>query len=315
MIFNRGNKGTEELRTLTGNYFANNDFSKVSGQIGLVTETIKALIGDDTYREIENLYVANSDSDIIGFVQRPIAILSTLRLYQRNDLSHEDDGRKMKIDPDNEKLPWEWQLQRDDQIHMEDYYQALDVLMKKLEKNSTGSVWGDAWHQSTAYKIAQSLLLNSGQYLSWYVGIENPYHTYYFLLPYLRSSQLKIKEAYGDNFGEILEEGRTMTEEKLAEASTKYDYACRALIHLAMMEAMNNTFVRATPFGIVRYAISDGGNPGNSATDDDIFKASQNFRMMAKMEIEQMKKARDSSTATFALLPENYDRKDKYLRL
>ena len=40
MIFNKQNKGTEELRELTGNYYKNNDFSKVSAQIELVTEEV-----------------------------------------------------------------------------------------------------------------------------------------------------------------------------------------------------------------------------------------------------------------------------------
>ena len=139
MIFNKQNKGTEELRELTGNYYKNNDFSKVSSQIELVTEEVTAIIGQKIYKKAEKAYTENSeDKDIqklIRKIQHPIAIMATLRMYQRNDLSHEDDGRKFKIDGVNEKLPWQWQLDRDDELHLEDYYKALDALIRYLNEN------------------------------------------------------------------------------------------------------------------------------------------------------------------------------------
>ena len=94
------------MRELTGNYYKNNDFSKVSAQIELVTEEVTAIIGQKIYKKAEKAYTENSeDKDIqklIRKIQHPIAIMATLRMYQRNDLSHEDDGRKFKIDGVNE---------------------------------------------------------------------------------------------------------------------------------------------------------------------------------------------------------------------
>lgn len=125
MIFNKDDNGSRELRELTGNYYANNDFNKIITDIELATEEISALIGVELYKKVEGWYKEtkeDADQDLIKKVQRPIALLATLRMYQKNDLSHEDDGRKFKIATDNsEKLPWEWQLDRDDARHMEDY--------------------------------------------------------------------------------------------------------------------------------------------------------------------------------------------------
>ena len=40
----------------------------------------------------------------------------------------------MKIDADHEKMPWEWQLNRDDEIRLDDYYQGVDNLLEYLER-------------------------------------------------------------------------------------------------------------------------------------------------------------------------------------
>ena len=47
MIFNKENRGAQELRELTGNYYANNKFDKIAGEIELAAEELAALVGDD----------------------------------------------------------------------------------------------------------------------------------------------------------------------------------------------------------------------------------------------------------------------------
>ena len=48
MIFNKNKNGAKELRELTGSYYANNSFSKISGDIEVATEELTVLIGVDT---------------------------------------------------------------------------------------------------------------------------------------------------------------------------------------------------------------------------------------------------------------------------
>ena len=125
-------ESSEQLRSLTGNYYANNDFTKIQGDIEQATEELAALVGDG----IIGLAEKAEEGDTLRLkVQRPIAILATLRLYQKNDLSHEDDGRKFKVSSDgSDKLPWEWQLDRDDALQMEAYFRAVDSLIVHLNK-------------------------------------------------------------------------------------------------------------------------------------------------------------------------------------
>ena len=52
MIFNKDDNGSRELRELTGNYYANNDFNKIITDIELATEEISALIGVELYKKV-----------------------------------------------------------------------------------------------------------------------------------------------------------------------------------------------------------------------------------------------------------------------
>lgn len=134
MIFNRDHNGAEELRNLTGNYYANNEFNKIRSDVKAATYSLCRIIGDAVYNRALQAYTNKEESGtdegqiadvdkFIGLVQRPIAIMATLQMYRKNDVSHEDSGRKVVVASDGtDKIPWEWQLDRDDTIHMEEYY-------------------------------------------------------------------------------------------------------------------------------------------------------------------------------------------------
>ena len=124
-------ESSEQLRQLTGNYYANNDFAKVAGDIDQATEELAGLVGEGVIALAEQ---AGEGNRLRLLVQRPIALLATLRLYQKNDLSHEDDGRKFKMSTDGtDKLPWEWQLDRDDALQMEAYWKIHSMLTPRAK--------------------------------------------------------------------------------------------------------------------------------------------------------------------------------------
>jgi len=56
MIFNKDNRGNEELRRLTGNYYANNDFDKISQDIILAEEELIKIIGTAVYDRAKAFY-------------------------------------------------------------------------------------------------------------------------------------------------------------------------------------------------------------------------------------------------------------------
>lgn len=306
MIFNRDNSGSKELRELTGNYYANNDFDKITTDIELATEEVSGLIGEELYKKVEDWYKENkkdADQDLIKKVQRPIAILATLRMYQKNDLSHEDDGRKFKMATDNsEKLPWEWQLDRDDARHMEDYYKAVDALIRYLNTSKM-----QEWIGSRTYKMSQLLLLRSGADFDNYFPIDKSERTFMLLLPFIKEAQLLyVKKAYGSGWDELL---------KMDESSEAYFAACKAVALLAMSIALRRMQLKIIPAGVIRgYVSASGAMNSEPASIGDIKLLSEWMNDDAMIWIDEMKKARDGGTVTYNLLPEN-DKHNKYIRL
>ena len=245
MIFNKDKNGAQELRELTGNYYANNKFDKISGEIELATEELSSLIGDEAMKLAEKYYTEpdkDADAELVRKVQRPVAILATLRMYRKNDLSHEDDGRKFKMATDNsEKLPWEWQLDRDDALHLEEYYRAVDILIRYLNKKQLKE-----WTDTSLYKLSQTLIIRNGEAFDGYFPIERSERMYLMLVPFIREAQmLTVKRAYGSEWEELLKE-------KESSETDAHFAACKAVALLAMSMALRRLSLSAIPNGVIR---------------------------------------------------------------
>ena len=309
MIFNKDNKGTTELRELTGNYFANNEFRKVSGEIELATEELEGLIGRDVISLAEDSYNGRGESpdpELVKKVQRPIAMIATLRMYRKNDLSHEDDGRKFKLSTDNgEKLPWEWQLDRDDAIHLEEYYKALDTLIRYLNKKQVKE-----WMESPLYRLSQSLIIRSGESFDSYFPIERSERMFLLLLPFIREAQmLTVKRAYGKGWDDLLAE-------KCVPETDAHFAACKAVALMAMGMALRRLSLSVIPGGVVRRFIAENGmGKSESVSLEDVKRVSEWMADDAATWIDEMKRARDGGSAPeYELLPKN-DKRNKYMRL
>jgi len=306
MIFNKDNKGNKELRELTGNYYANNDFSKMTGFIHSATDELSELITADVYDQAEKLYKDGTgdekELEFIRKVQQPIAIMATLRMYQRNDLSHEDTGRKFKIDAENEKLPWQWQLDRDDEMHLEDYYKAVDALIRYLNSNNV------KWRESHTYKLTQQMLIKNGRQFDDYFPIEKSERSFLLLLPFMKEVQiLHTRKNYGtEKWEELLQED---------PQSDVYYAACKATVLLTMGMALRRMQLSIIPVGVIRkYTSENGGMSSKPATIREVKQIADWLEEDGKMWINEMKKARNGGTIEYNLLPEN-NKKNKYCRL
>lgn len=309
MIFNKDSQGAKELRELTANYYANNDFTKVIGEIELATEELAQLVGSKVIELAESYYLnpekEGTDTGIVRKVQRPIALLATLRLYQKNDLSHEDDGRKFKVATDgSEKLPWEWQLDRDDALHLEEYYKAVDVLIRYLNDKELKE-----WTDSDMYKSAQMLIIRNGGSFDTYFPINKSERMFLLLLPFIREAQqLTVKRAYGAGWEALL------AESSVPETDAHFA-ACKAVALLAMSMALRRLSLGAIPGGVIRRFVAESGmNASEPASLDDVERVAGWMADDAATWIDEMKRARDGSMTDYELLPKN-DRRNKYCRL
>lgn len=306
MIFNLNNQGAAELHRMTGNYYAGNDFSAIEMDIEDATDELIQVIGRAVYDKAENAYLKGDGNDqvrLVQLVQRPIALLATLHYFQRNDVSHEDSGRKVKLSSDGtDKIPWEWQLDRDDSIHLQAYYSAVERLIRWLNESRDAD-----WQNSDAYRNAAGLLIRSGREFDTYFPISQSERMYILLLPFLREVQIDtVAPSYGEGFETLLES---------ATSDVRYA-ASKALALLTMSVAL-----RRMPLQLIPYSVVQGFNAANGMADSQPASLADTQRMAAMLEadaadwLERMRQLRDgSSSEDIPLLPSN-SKTNKYFRV
>lgn len=294
---------TKELRQLTGNYFANNDFSKIEMDIALATEELAKVVGRAVISRAERK--DPEDADLLIKVQHPVALLATLRMYQKNDLSHEDDGRKMKTATDgSEKTPWEWQLDRDDALHLEEYYRATDALIRYLDEKKIAE-----WLDTPTARERAALMIRSAEQFDRYFPIDKSERTYLLLVPFIREAQRQtVQRAYGAQWPDLL------AESAVPESDAHYA-ASMAVALLAVSTAIRRLPLNLIPGGVIRgYRNANGMQTSQPASLDEVQRTADWMTEDARLWVEQMKQARDGSTLDVELLPKN-DRHNKYCRL
>lgn len=305
MIFNLNNQGAAELRRMTGNYYAGNDFSAIEMDIEDATDELIQVIGRAVYDKAENAYLKGDGNDqvrLVQLVQRSIALLATLHYFQRNDVSHEDSGRKVKLSSDGtDKIPWEWQLDRDDSIHLQAYYSAVERLIRWLNESKDAD-----WQKSDAYRNAAGLLIRSGREFDTYFPISQSERMYILLLPFLREVQIDtVAPSYGEGF------------DKLLDATSDVRYAAsKALALLTMSVAL-----RRMPLQLIPYSVVQRFNAANGMSDSQPASLADTQRMAAMLEadaadwLERMRKLRDGTSGEdIPLLPSNSNT-NKYFRV
>ncbi|KAA6325153.1 hypothetical protein EZS27_025599 [termite gut metagenome] len=287
MLFNKENNGAKEIRSLTSNYYRNNDFEKITGEIETAEEELATLVGNEVFLKAQTAYEADSadatDKQLVRKLQRPAALLATLNLYRKNDLSHEDDGRKFKIDSENEKLPWQWQLDRDDEIHLEEYYKAVDALIRFLNESDI-----QQWKDTNTYRKLQTLLIRSGSEFDTYFPINKSERTFLLLVPFIREVQmLYIKRSYGTGWDELL----TFSEGVSSDARFA---ACKATCLFAMSLALERLQLSIIPGGVIRRYLGENGAAKSSpARLNDIKQVATWMSEDAKTWLNEMKQAKN----------------------
>lgn len=297
MIFNREQNGAEELRVATSSYYANADFDKIAGIINQVQTELAKQVGTDVMNAIDTAYNDGEDSALIAAAQRTVGYMATLRYFRLNDISHETDGRKVKMDGENERRPFEWQLERDDQMHLEEYYNSFDTFVNLLMDDAT-------FQAGELYQRLSSLLIPHAGVLEWVTGIEATPHLYLRLVPLLHEAQLYVQKSYGESpLSEIQDE------------SLKFLAQC-AIGHRAVALFVKRTEMKALPAGAFRTAITSGGKTESSTTAQlhdfywEEIKCSEDY-------VHDMQTRRDAladESVSHLVMPENNE-KNKYFRV
>ncbi len=308
-------KDSEELRKLTSSWYASNDFERIEQDIELETEELAKIVGDAIIEQAEAIAEKEAPSEeelsLLKRIQLPIALMSTFRYYQSNIVSHDQSTRKIKIDDENEKLPWEWMLDRDDAAHLSKAQRAVDRLIAYLDKSNNS-----IWNNSDQKKAARKLFVNNTEVFGEYYPIDNSARFYYLALPLLKEVQTdKIRKALGPEYKLLLEALQNST--GLSELQQELlELTRRAQVLATIALAVRRLNTKVLPDGIVKAMKSERQtiNANRPADLAEITYFSKRMEMDAFEAIDEIKRKRYENSPEYLeykLLPNN-DPKDKF---
>lgn len=310
---------SEELRNLTGFQYANNNFDKIKVDILLQTEELQEIVGAeviakavDIYERIDESQTTDDERTFLQAVQIPISIGAAYRYNQSNLVSHDDTGRKAKLDKDNESMAWEWMIDKDDRAALRKLRQTTDRLIKLMEKEAITE-----WTDSDKYKESRSLFIPNTETFSDYFNIDYSPTFYYRVLPIIREVQRNIiRRALGDDYIPLLTNFKNNSIQPDQEELLEYVQAAIPLKTVAI--AIRRHTLQFMPEGIVQgyQSFTQTQNSSNIAPQQAIDSYLRHLHQDADYQIDLMKRFRmvnDPHYKHRKLIPKNDPRK-KYAR-
>ena len=303
MLFNRTNNGQEELKALLGFLHASSSFANIKTDIMLAEEDMIELIGKPVY-DLANNYYNQPDRDelpvipleeggysvgkLVEYIQLPIAYYATGNYSAHTDVSHSGNGRKVIVDGENEKMAWEWMINRDDEATLNKAHKTTDRLIAFLEENADDI---EEWKESDAQKTARSLFINSAKIFDQIFPIDNSRRFFIKIIPFIKEVERKHllpvlgKTRFDDMKAAILSGDFTDEEEMLQLIRVP-------LVYHTLSLASKRLSVRMLPNGIFQDYISESQTAkARKVAPTDVRKEiSNSLRADADLELENLQK-------------------------
>ena len=202
LLFNHGdNDASLELKELIGHIDKDINYDKLKSDLKSATTDVIKIIGQPVYDSVLAKYEAaeedEADLELIYKLRYPIALNGYLNHAKASDVTHGNNGRKIRIDDQN-KVPFEWMIKRDNEIFERKYYKALDDLIDYLDENNA------TWKASNAYTEGKKYFVNRTSDFDEYFPIQSRL-LLIKLTPGIRQCERKnIKAVIGSNRYESL---------------------------------------------------------------------------------------------------------------
>lgn len=307
-------KNNEELRRLTSSWYASNDFERIKQDIELETEELAKIVGDDVIDLAESI-ASKSDptpdeQKLWGHVALPIALMAVYRFGQSNLVSHDQSTRLVKIDKENETMPWEWMIDRDDAAHLAKAQRAVDRLIAFLDKEAIPE-----WVNSDKKRAAKGLFVYNTELFSQYYPIIESARFFYMSIPLLKEVQVtKIKDALGSDYKTLLE---SMQDNAVPESMEDLlDIVRRAQVLATIALAVRRLSIHVLPDGLVKAIKAEQHtlNAKNPVSPQDVRFFEMRITEDAEKFIDKIRRERNKQhpdRLEYQLLPNN-DPKKKY---
>lgn len=193
MLFNKDSTGQAELKELLGFLYASTNFSNIKTDIELAEEDMIELIGQGVYDRAKTYYespnpVSTLNANLVKHIQLPVAYYAEYTYAAHTDVSHGPSGRKIIIDPENEKLAWEWMLIKDDEAILNKAHKTTDRLIAFLEKNKNDI---SEWNNSDSQKAARRLFIPTTKIFDSIFPIDNSRRFFIKIIPFMDEIERK----------------------------------------------------------------------------------------------------------------------------
>lgn len=174
---------SDEIKELLGFLDADISFENLKPDLITATNEVIDIIGQKVYDYVEAKYPLPEDEEdpdylLIQAIKYPIAAKAYTLFAPNNDLSHTNDGRKMRNE-EHEKMAFEWMIDRDNAAQEKRYYRALDDLIKlldssKVETETSATIY-TIWTSSDECKLGKSPFIRNTKEFDQFVVIESRY--------------------------------------------------------------------------------------------------------------------------------------------
>ncbi len=257
VLFNKANKGAEELVSVLGLIDSDLTFEKWAPIIPLGVRDLKAVIGDDTVKALDDFYKEdtgeNGENDTEEQIAEKVAKREAVRLAQQAagmftwlkviptlEAQHGNAGRGKRLGENEHGLTGAQEFKDEDNIRNM-AYEAIDALVELLDDKAF-----DFWTNSPKKKAIEKLLIKDKETFDLY------YHTgshrlFLTLVPMIREVQEDhiIPILTRDRFDRLLQGDATLTAKLM-------DAARRPLALLAIKKAVERLPIEILPTGIVQ---------------------------------------------------------------
>ena len=257
VLFNKANKGAEELVSVLGLIDSDLTFEKWAPIIPLGVRDLKAVIGDDTVKALDDFYKEdtgeNGENDTEEQIAEKVAKREAVRLAQQAagmftwlkviptlEAQHGNAGRGKRLGENEHGLTGAQEFKDEDNIRNM-AYEAIDALVELLDDKDF-----DFWTNSPKKKAIEKLLIRDKETFDLY------YHTgshrlFLTLVPMIREVQEDhiIPILTRARFEKLLEGDETLTAKLM-------DAARRPLALLAIKKAVERLPIEILPTGIVQ---------------------------------------------------------------
>ena len=252
LLFNKATaSGSEEIKELIGHIDSDIDFDALKPDIITESKSIIKIIGKSVYdAALVEYALASPDFEFVNAVRYPILIGAIKSQQNSSDLSRSNNGRRMRVD-ENNKLPFAWMLDRDNEVFERKYYRALDDLIDYLDEENT------LWKNSDAYAKSQRYYVRTTSDFDEYFPINSRF-LLYKIQPGLRICERReIIPIIGMELHEQLKSNLKTDTLLSEEEENLIDLIKEACVWYALSWSMKVLRVNLFPEGILQSYVGD----------------------------------------------------------